>query len=233
MTPERWRQIEKVYHSALELAENERPAFLEKTCAGDEALRQEVESLLRSEPSGDRFIEEPALEVAARIFAQENPQSLLGQQIGSYKVISLLGAGGMGEVYLAQDARLERRVAVKMLPAELASDPERMRRFVREAKAASALNHPNVATIHEIGEADGTSFIVMEYVEGQDAGCQDQQWPTYYGRDSGDRHPSGRCPRRSPYERHHPSRHQACQLHAHETGSDKGAGLRPGESHAA
>ena len=83
MTPERWQQIEKIYDSALEVAENERPAFLETACAGDEALREEVESLVRSEPSGDRFIEEPALKVAARVFAQEKPQSLMGQLIGS------------------------------------------------------------------------------------------------------------------------------------------------------
>src|SRR5580765_2862306 len=89
MTPERWQQIEKIYHSALELEESQRVAFLEKACAGDEALRQEVESLLRSEPRGDRFIEEPALEVAAKMFAREQPQSLLGQQIGPYEVLLL------------------------------------------------------------------------------------------------------------------------------------------------
>lgn len=92
---------------------------------------------------------------------------MIGRTLGHYQIVSLLGAGGMGEVYLAQDTRLDRRVALKSLPADVASDQERMRRFVREAKAASALNHPNVAHIYEIGEAEGVSFIAMEYVEGQ------------------------------------------------------------------
>jgi hypothetical protein len=113
MTPERWQQIEKIYHPALELEESQRLAFLEKACSGDEALRQEVESLLRSEPSGDRVIEEPALKVAAKMFAQEEPRSLLGQQIGSYQVLSLLKTGGTGVVYNARDTRLTRFVALK------------------------------------------------------------------------------------------------------------------------
>src|SRR5262245_1849033 len=91
----------------------------------------------------------------------------IGQRLGSYEITALLGKGGMGEVYRARDTRLDRAVALKILPAELAADPERMRRFVQEAKAASALSHPNVAHIYEIGEANGTNFIAMEYVEGQ------------------------------------------------------------------
>ena len=167
MTPERWQQIEKIYHSALELEESQRAAFLEKACAGDEALRQEVESLLRSEPSGDRFIEEPALEVAAKMIAHEKPESLLGQQLGSYQILSLLGTGGMGVVYKARDTRLKRSVAIKVLPADQVSDPERKRRFIQEARAASALNHPNIITIHDIGSEGGIDFIVMEYVAGK------------------------------------------------------------------
>ncbi len=167
MTPERWRQIEKVCHSALELAENERAAFLEKACAGDEALRQEVESLLRSEQSADRFMEEPALEVGTKTFAQEEPQSLIGQRIGSYQILSLLGTGGMGVVYKARDTRLQRFVAIKVLPAEQVSDPERKRRFIQEARAASALNHPNIITIHDVGREGGIDFVVMEYVAGK------------------------------------------------------------------
>ena len=167
MTPKRWQQVEKLYHSALNREPAQRRAFLKEACVGDEGLRQEVESLLAHQGEAEGFIEEPALEVAAKGIADNSTQSLVGLRIGSYKILSLLGVGGMGEVYLAQDPRLERTVALKILPAELACDPERMRRFVREARAASALKHPNVATIHEMGESDGIHFIAMEYVEGQ------------------------------------------------------------------
>jgi hypothetical protein len=167
MTSERWKQIEKIYHAALEVEPQEWSAFLDQACAGDAALRQEVESLLAHEQPAESFIEAPALEVLADVKTENRNQSLIGRQIGPYKVLSLLGVGGMGEVYLTQDPRLERTVALKILPAELASDPGRMRRFVREARAASALKHAHVAHIYEIGEADGIHFIAMEYVEGQ------------------------------------------------------------------
>jgi Tol biopolymer transport system component/serine/threonine protein kinase len=167
MTPERWQQIEKIYHSALELAENERPAFLEKACAGDRALRQEVESLLDHQEQ-TKFFEAPALVRAAQgQQTQDHAHSRAGQQMGSYKILSLLGSGGMGEVYLARDSRLDRTVALKILPAQVASDQDRMRRFIREARAASALKHPNVTHIYEIGESEGLHFIAMEYVEGK------------------------------------------------------------------
>jgi Tol biopolymer transport system component/predicted Ser/Thr protein kinase len=166
MTPERWQQIEKIYHSALELEESQRATLLEETCAGDEALRREVESLLRLDSRGNRFIEEPALEVATKMIAQQ-PQSLIGQQIGSYQMVSLLGAGGMGVVYQARDTRLRRPVAIKVLPADKVTDPERKRRFIQEARAASALNHPNIIAIYDIGTESGVDFIVMEYVVGK------------------------------------------------------------------
>ena len=166
MEPERWQQIDRLYHSALKVEPSQRAAFLREACAGDEALRQEVEALLANEGEAKGFIEAPALEAAAKM-AADNRQSLVGRQVGPYKIVSLLGTGGMGEVYLAQDPRLERTVALKILPTELASDPDRMRRFIREARAASSLKHPNVATIHDIGESDGFHFIAMEYVEGQ------------------------------------------------------------------
>jgi eukaryotic-like serine/threonine-protein kinase len=167
MTPDRWQQIEKIYHSALELAENKRSAFLEKACAGDEGLRREVESLLAQEEQAGSFIEAPALAMAAQGQAQDHAHSWAGQQMGSYKILSLLGSGGMGEVYLARDSRLDRTVALKILPAQVASDQDRMRRFTREARAASALKHPNVTHIYEIGESEGVPFIAMEYVEGK------------------------------------------------------------------
>jgi serine/threonine protein kinase len=164
---DRWQRIEKIYHSALEIEESRRKAFLEETCMGDEALRHEVESLLRSDPSADRFIEEPALEIAAKTFELEEPQLRVGQQVGSYQILSLLGSGGMGVVYKARDIRLKRFVAIKVLPADQISDPERRRRFIQEARAASALNHPNIITIYEIGREQDTDFIAMEYVNGK------------------------------------------------------------------
>jgi serine/threonine protein kinase len=163
----RWQQIEKICHEALELEENSRKAFLDAACAGDEELRQEAESLLQFETRGERFIEEPAVEVAAKMLAHEKPGSLLGQQLDSYQTLSLLGAGGMGVVYKARDTRLNRSVAIKVLPRDQVSDPERKRRFIREARAASALNHPNIITIYDIGSEGGIDFIVMEYVAGK------------------------------------------------------------------
>jgi eukaryotic-like serine/threonine-protein kinase len=167
MTPERWQQIDKLCQSALELEENRRAAFLEEACAGDEELRREVESMLKFEKPGDRFIEQQALEVAAKMIAHDKPESLIGQQLGSYQIVSLLGAGGMGVVYEARDTRLNRSVAIKVLPSDRVSDPERKRRFIQEARAASALNHSNIITIHDIGSENGTDFIVMEYVTGK------------------------------------------------------------------
>jgi len=167
MNLDRWQQIEKIYHSALEHEPRQRQAFLREACAGDEALRKEVESLLAHQLQAESFIEAPALEVAAKGMAQNQAQSLVGRQSGPYKIQSLLGVGGMGEVYLAQDPRLDRAIALKILPTELASDPDRIRRFIREARAASGLKHANVAHIYEIGQSDGLHFIAMEYVEGQ------------------------------------------------------------------
>ena len=167
MKRERWRQVEQIHHSALEREEGQRASFLKEACAGDEELRREVESLLAHKEQAESFIEVPALEAAAKGLAEGQPKSLVGRQIGSYQILSLLGAGGMGEVYRAEDTRLGRPVAVKVLPEELAQDKERLHRFVREARAASALNHANVAHIYEIGQSDGLHFIAMEYVEGQ------------------------------------------------------------------
>ena len=166
MKPERWQHIQNLYHGALEREPVERSTFLDKACAGDEALRGEVESLLTHHQQAGSFIETPALK-EARDLLENQPYSKVGRQIGAYKVLSLLGVGGMGEVYLAQDSRLERKVALKLLPPEFTQDEDRVRRFEREARAASALNHPNILTIHEIGETDGTTFIATEFIEGE------------------------------------------------------------------
>ncbi|HEX8337888.1 MAG TPA: serine/threonine-protein kinase, partial [Pyrinomonadaceae bacterium] len=163
MRAERFRLIDELLDGALERGVGERAAFLDAACAGDGELRAAVESLLAAHGRAGDFIESPALEVAARLAVT----SEVGRRVGPYKILSLLGAGGMGEVYLAEDARLDRRVALKLLPAEFTRDPERVRRFEREARAASALNHPNIVTIHEVGQSDGAHFIAAEFVEGR------------------------------------------------------------------
>jgi serine/threonine protein kinase len=168
MSSERWKKLDSLFHEALELRGHVREAYLTKACAGDEKLRREVESLLAYENQAEDFIESPALEVAARMMAERRDQSVAaGQMINQYQIISRLGAGGMGEVYLAEDTRLQRRVALKFLPSLGTQDEAHLRRFELEARAIAALSHPNVCTIHEVIETgEGRHCIVMEYVEG-------------------------------------------------------------------
>ena len=166
MTPERWHQVNGLFHSALGREPAQRAAFLDQACDGDPELRKEVESLIGSHEDPDSFIDVPALEAAAQSIAEDPTGFTAGQRIGHYKIISLLGSGGMGEVYLAQDSKLGRKVALKLLPASFTQVQERVRRFEQEARAASALNHPNILTIHEVDEVDGIHFIATEYIEG-------------------------------------------------------------------
>lgn len=168
MKDERWQQIERLYHSTLEKKANERSAFLAEACAGDERLRREVESLLAYEDEAEHFIESPALEVAAKVLADEQSMDIvIGEEFNQYKIVSRLGAGGMGEVYLAEDTRLRRRVALKFLPVVYTRVKTHLRRFELEARAVAALSHPNVCTIHEVIQTKGGRHcIVMEYVEG-------------------------------------------------------------------
>jgi serine/threonine protein kinase/tetratricopeptide (TPR) repeat protein len=167
MTPERWQQIEKLFHSALERESGERAAFLAQACNGDESLRREVESLIGSHEKSDSFIEAPAADIAAELVAGREPQLAAGHSVGPYQIVCLLGEGGMGEVYLAQDTRLGRQVALKRLPAQFTLDAERVCRFEQEARAASALNHPNIVTIHEIGHSNSLHFITTEFIDGE------------------------------------------------------------------
>jgi len=170
MEPERWRQVETLYLAALEREATRRAAFLAEACAGDEALFREVESLIRFHEQAGAFIEAPALEVAAQLQACSQNYSLIGQSLGPYQVLALLGTGGMGEVYRARDTRLDREVAIKVLPLHLAQDPEALARFKREAKVVAALSHPNILAIHDFGDFEteqGPSYAVMELLEGE------------------------------------------------------------------
>lgn len=166
MSPERWQQIEELFHAALTCEPGKRNDFLEARCAGDEALRREVDSLISSLHRSASFIDTPAADVAAELLLS-NRSLKPGQQIEHYRIASRLGSGGMGDVYLAEDLKLKRRVALKLLPPHFTVNPDRVRRFEREARAASKLNHPNLVTIYEIGRSNSTHFIVTEYVEGK------------------------------------------------------------------
>ncbi|PYS73513.1 MAG: serine/threonine protein kinase, partial [Acidobacteria bacterium] len=167
MTPERWQRIEELFAVAKPLSVEERRSYLANSCADDPELRREVERLLFSHDQAPSFIETPALEIAASQLANSQ-QIPVGKTIGRYRILSLIGVGGMGAVYLAEDTALGRKVALKLLlPSYASKDHDSLRRFQNEARAASALNHPNTAHIYEIGETDGSNYIAMEYVEGQ------------------------------------------------------------------
>src|SRR5262245_28302114 len=177
MDEQRWSKIESIYHAALDREPLARAAFLEEACAGDESLRREVEELLGYDGAAESFIQGNALAFEARRIDPEEltqtaPQILPGQSVGAYKILALLGRGGMGVVYRARDERLRRDVAIKILPVSFANDADRLRRFEQEAHATSALNHPNILTIHDIGTQDGAPFIVAELLEGEELRAQ-------------------------------------------------------------
>jgi len=162
--PQRWQRVKEIFEGALEKHGAEREEFLDQVCDGETEVREEVESLLRSYEVAGSFMESPAVAHAADALDQK---LTAGQRVKHYQIVNLIGEGGMGEVYLATDTILGRRVALKVLPAFVSKDPERLRRFTQEARAASRLSHPNVCVVHEIGEtSDGRPFIAMEYVEG-------------------------------------------------------------------
>jgi len=166
MTPERWQQVKEIFNSAISCAPEDRSVFLAQACSGDEHLRTEVESLIRSHEKSGEFIDQAAY-LATSSFVEEKTTLKPGESIGSYDIISFLSRGGMGEVYLAQDRRLNRKVALKVLPAFFTQDPNRLARFEQEARSASALNHPNIVTIYEVFEANSTHLMATEFVEGQ------------------------------------------------------------------
>src|SRR5262249_629774 len=166
MTPERWRQINDLFQSAAERAPERRAAFLEEACGSDEGLRREVESLIACDESSGNFIESPAFEIAPELLTNEMAGALVGELIGHYRIKSLIGVGGMGEVYLAQDEQLGRKVALKFLPERLTTNQTQLSRFKSEARAASVLNHPNILTVYEIGMERNRHFIATEFIEG-------------------------------------------------------------------
>jgi eukaryotic-like serine/threonine-protein kinase len=167
MTPERFRHVGEIYHAALAVEAQKRASFLDHMCAGDAELRSEVESLIASHEQAADFIDAPALAVAAELLAETGADALIGQTIARYRIDSLLGAGGMGRVYLADDTLLGRRVALKFLPEYFTNDKNQVQRFRQEARAASALNHPNILTVYEVGQVNRTEFMATEYVEGE------------------------------------------------------------------
>jgi serine/threonine protein kinase len=174
LTPERWQQISRIFKSAISLDGEARAAYLEHQCGADNALRADIEKLISShqEASREDFIGGVAAEEAAGLLIDDNtsaPHKSLtkGQQFGSYVILDRLGAGGMGEVYLARDSRLDRTVALKVLAEDIASDKRRMQRFLQEAKVASSLNQPNILTVFEFGEVEGLNFLATEFIDGE------------------------------------------------------------------
>jgi eukaryotic-like serine/threonine-protein kinase len=171
MTPERWQQITSIFNSAIKQRPEDRAAFISKACSGDSDLRNQVGSLIVAhEKDGSFIVDSPSKAMAGLIeefLENETVELKAGQTVGSYQITSFISRGGMGEVYLAQDQRLRRKVALKILPSSVMKDADRLRRFEQEARAASALNHPNIITIYEIREADSKLIIATEFVEGE------------------------------------------------------------------
>jgi eukaryotic-like serine/threonine-protein kinase len=164
---ERWKQAKEILYPALEMTAAERSSFLDEKCGSDIELRREIESLIAAHSSAAERFESPAVEMIASVVSDEEPDGMVGRHLGNYEIVEKLGEGAMGEVYLARDARLGRKVALKILPGFFTQDPDRLRRFQQEARAASALNHPNILTIHEVGHIESVHYIATEFIDGE------------------------------------------------------------------
>lgn len=165
MQPERWQRIEALFYRALDRPPDQRADFLAAECADDKSMRREIESLLAFRDADVRSLDASA--VVADLLAHRDVEADIGRAIGPYKVLRLLATGGMGRVFLAQDTKLSRPIALKLLTPEFTGDRDRLRRFEQEARAASALNHPNIVTVYDIGDDRDLHFIAMEFVDGQ------------------------------------------------------------------
>ena len=167
ITHDSWKRIKEIFHSAQELDPAERSDYLDQACGDNPSIREEVEALLTADAENEDFLSAPAYEFAASILAGEENEFSSGQKIGRYTILCPLGSGGMGQIYLAEDAELHRKIALKLISPQFAHDARRVHRFEQEARAASALNHPNICVIHEIGKTEsGRHFIAMEYIQG-------------------------------------------------------------------
>ncbi len=167
MNPEQRNKVRDLFDAVVELSPLERKRFLNKSCGRDQELRCEVEKMLDSSDAAESFMETPAASEVASLILEPRENLPSGKVFGHYEIIKQIGAGGMGEVYLAKDTKLERRVAVKILNEQFSRHESNLQRFIQEAKAASALNHPNILVIHEIGETENSNYIVSEYIEGE------------------------------------------------------------------